>query len=161
MYASLLLCTLQKKRTGLGNTLAPNRRQVTTSTKYAHTYMCHSAFMGWHTESWGRVHPSRIWCCVQLLAPHHFVIKQGCYCFQTRMIHRIHRIMIPWTKHVLSTTMNFSVCKFQILCITHSSALHKMRYIVILDIVGLVQDCSIYIAGELEILKSCTKPSIW
>ena len=31
----------------------------------------------------------------------------------------------------------------------------------ILHIIGLVQDCSISIAKALEILQSCTKPSIW
>ena len=37
----------------------------------------------------------------------------------------------------------------------------EMRSKSILDINGLVQDCSISIANALEILQSCTKPSIW
>ena len=36
----------------------------------------------------------------------------------------------------------------------------KWRYNIALYINGLVQDCSISIANALEILQSCTKPSI-
>ena len=37
----------------------------------------------------------------------------------------------------------------------------KMRDQYDYDLDGLVQDCSISIANAMEILQSCTKPTIW
>ena len=48
-------------------------------------------------------------------------------------------------------------------CVLPQSLLCCVQYCVVLDhdIRGLVQDCSISIANALELLQSCTKPSIW
>ena len=45
--------------------------------------------------------------------------------------------------------------------LAHDELIHKASTKVRYNIDGLVQDCSISIANALEILQSCTKPSIW
>ena len=60
-------------------------------------------------------------------------------------------------------SQKYAMCASTITNVYQSTSMYTLRYHIeywMLRIAGWVQDCSIFIANTLEILQSCTEPSI-